>query len=649
MTVQDEIWAHLEETGETKRALSLRAGLNEKFVSNLLTRDGQKSRYTNLLALSHATGRDLVRAAGMASLTYDRLIGKLEADGRKVSVSRIRWIMRKENWYGNRVVCRHDVIDFFACHNAASLGLSPGSRSTYKSDLLAAIDGHRGRNRPRGIADIGGVWDECYRAALDAEMPTDCIRKAGPFFVYLFDRQILPENVTPDVLGEYFAYRLEHGVTTEAKCRKHVANIVTLIRHLATDPRTSRFGFGVVASPFTDRRDKFGVDDALARHLAERREQAGDAAFAEFAYLQKVAAETWGAGPTAHFARVLRDARVSPKPRDGCRWAQAERLVASLPEEWRPRLSEQIMLSRKGRAVLGKTIWSVDYTCSVVTALNRWAAYCTATEQPLRPTGTALHAYARKLTEPMDGKEPVSAGTAANYLQRILAGLAVATGGQFRSEVCEFVAADWQQKAAGTAAVTKTGSQLVGARTLYAFGFRLMEAARTRPVRGIGAATCFRNGLIFAVGAALPERARALTYLTFDRTLTLTDGTHVHVDLPGKALKCAEARKRSEGYDVIFENAGLASALHEYRAIFRPLFDDGDHLFPSVHGKPGAITPQHLGRLTGNLTEREFGVRIPLHRLRDNVATEAAENMVGGIYAAKTLLRVPRSSGHPFR
>ncbi|TDK43838.1 hypothetical protein [Antarcticimicrobium luteum] len=56
-------------------------------------------------------------------------------------------------------------------------------------------------------------------------------------------------------------------------------------------------------------------------------------------------------------------------------------------------------------------------------------------------------------------------------------------------------------------------------------------------------------------------------------------------------------------------------------------------------GKPDAITSKHLGRLTGNLTEREFGVRIPIHRLRDNVATEASENLIGGAYAAKTLLR----------
>jgi integrase len=220
-----------------------------------------------------------------------------------------------------------------------------------------------------------------------------------------------------------------------------------------------------------------------------------------------------------------------------------------------------------------------------------------------------------------------------------MAGLAVATGGRFRSDACDFVVADWRERARAQGATTKSGSQLVGASALYGFGFRVMAEANACPMRGIRAATLFRNGLILAVGAALPERARALTWLEFDRTLTLIDRTHIHVDLPGKALKYPEARKAREGYDVVFENRGLAEALHAYRADFRHIFDDGLHLFPSVHGKSGAITSKHLGRLTGALTEREFGVRIPIHRVRDNVATEASENLIGGAYAAKTLLR----------
>lgn len=377
----------------------------------------------------------------------------------------------------------------------------------------------------------------------------------------------------------------------------------------------------------------------LTDHLAARVDEVGAPAFAEFAYLQMVAARIWGAERTAHFTRVLRDARVSPKAQDKCPWQTAERLAGSLPVQWQTALLEQIAISRKGRAVFGRTIWSADYTKAVLAALGRWAAYCGSQGQDSVPTATSLDAYGRHLLRPDGDGQPITTGTAADYLQRIVAGLSVATRGQLRSNACDFVVADWRERSRVEGASTKTGSQLVGASALYGFGFRLMAEANARPMRSIRAATLFRNGLVLAVGAALPERARALTWLEFDRTLTLIDRTHINIGLPGEALKYPEARKAHEGYDVIFENAGLAEALLAYRSIYRPLFDDGLHLFPSVHGKRGAITSAHLGRLTGDITEREFGVRIPIHRLRDNVATEASENLIGGAYAAKTLLR----------
>lgn len=379
--------------------------------------------------------------------------------------------------------------------------------------------------------------------------------------------------------------------------------------------------------------------ERLRAHLSARRAAVGDTAFAEFAYLQKVAAETWGAGRTAHFARVLRDARVAPKLRRGCRWTAAEAQVASLPADWQQPLRDQIAISRSRRTILGRTPWSVDYTQSVLSALRRWVAYCRVRGLPLNPTATTLHGYAVHLVEPGSDATPRTAGTAANYSQRIMAGLSVATGGQFRSEACAFVVADWRERSRTEGAITKTGSQLVGASALYALGFRMIGAAQAQPMRGVGAATTFRNGLILAVGAALPERARALSWLEFDRTLVLLDDTHIHVTLPGQALKGPEARKARAGYDVVFQNPRLAMALHAYRAEYRPLFDDGLHLFPSVHGKPGGISSGQLGKLTGDLTEKEFGVRIPIHRVRDNVATEAAENLIGGAFAAKTLLR----------
>lgn len=78
---------------------------------------------------------------------------------------------------------------------------------------------------------------------------------------------ILPGQITTAILADYYAHRLETGVVTETKCRKHVGNVVTLLGHLETNPSTSSFGFLAVASPFPDRRDKFGVDTSALEAL----------------------------------------------------------------------------------------------------------------------------------------------------------------------------------------------------------------------------------------------------------------------------------------------------------------------------------------------------------------------------------------------
>jgi len=268
MSFRDEIRAHLAETGESKRALSLRAGLNARAITDILSIKGLKPRHSTLAALSETIDRDLLSTGtGSKPVTWGELIEKLEASGAKIPKSRVRWIMVKANWYGNKRVCRHDVIDFFAQHNAASLGLSQASRSTYKCDILAVIDRLSRRDRPRGVADIGGIWANAYAAVKDSDIPTDCRLKAGPFFVYLFDHGILPEQITSETLAGYYAYRLETGVVTDAKCRKHVGNVVTLLRHMQSDPSTSHLGFVAAASPFSDRRDKFGVDTIELKEL----------------------------------------------------------------------------------------------------------------------------------------------------------------------------------------------------------------------------------------------------------------------------------------------------------------------------------------------------------------------------------------------
>src|SRR5690606_12423066 len=123
----------------------------------------------------------------------------------------------------------------------------------------------------------------------------------------------------------------------------------------------------------------------------------------------------------------------------------------------------------------------------------------------------------------------------------------------------------WRERAALTGATAKTGAQLVGASRLYNLGFDLIEAARARPVRGLHAAKDFRNGLIFAIGTALPQRARALSALDFGSTLMLLDATTLHVRIPACMLKLREADKDGPAFDVVFRNDRLAAVLAEHR------------------------------------------------------------------------------------
>jgi integrase len=377
--------------------------------------------------------------------------------------------------------------------------------------------------------------------------------------------------------------------------------------------------------------------DALQTRLAERLAEVGAPALAEFAHVQKRAAEIWGAAPTAHFARVLREARVSRKAPVTSKYQKARSAVGRLPGAWQDVFQERITASETGRTVAGHAPWSADYLLAIINAVAAWISFCDARDMPIAPTGANLEKYARACVDRRD--DPVSERTATNYCQRIHAGYTLIDPG-YPSRGCEFVIRDWRERSRRRGTPTKTGAQLVTARAIYDLGFSLIDGARKRPMRGLHAAKDFRNGLILAVGTSLPERARALSCLAFEQSLFLLEAGHIHIRLPASALKMLERLKPgSDGRDTVFRNARLHAALCEYRAMYRPLFDDGDCLFPSMKARGMAISEAQIGRLTGNLTRAAFGTRIPVHRLRDNVATDAAEHLEGGVHAASTLLR----------
>jgi len=373
-----------------------------------------------------------------------------------------------------------------------------------------------------------------------------------------------------------------------------------------------------------------GQDD-LKHHLTGRLRQIGAPALMEFAYVQKVAAEEWGAERCAHFANVLRAARVTPKSPRRTSWQMAKVRLSDLPDQWQSIFAERIEVSEAGVRKKGQVLWSAAHTQNVIRALRGWVAYCRAQGIPMSPTGGTLDGYAREVAQ------KASVRTASDYISRILTGIKLVMPG-FSSQACEFVVCDWRERAAESVSMTKTGAQLVGASRIYDLGFDLMQKARSRRLRGLHAAKDFRNGILLSVAVALPQRARALSALAFGRTLRTPGDGLVHIHLPARMLKLPEDQKAGAPFDRTLSSQKLASALEEYRHYYRPLFDDGDSLFPSMHARGAAISEAQIGRLTGDLTERAFGVRVSIHRLRDNVATEASEQLASGGRAATALL-----------
>ncbi|QFT62029.1 site-specific integrase [Roseivivax sp. THAF30] len=369
----------------------------------------------------------------------------------------------------------------------------------------------------------------------------------------------------------------------------------------------------------------------LAAHLQDRFAAVGKSAWVEFAHVQRVAAEIWGPEATAHVGQVLRAARVFEKTKRKSDWELAEDAIERLPRRWRDALRAHAELSKQGARVKAARIWSAAHLRNVALVLARWVDHCDTSGLPMTPTGASLDAYASAIAN------RASARTASDYAARILSGFSIIAPG-FSSEACDFVVQDWKERAAKEGSSTKTGSQLVGVRRIYDLGFELMDAARARTVRGPQAAKEFRNGILLALATALPQRARAMSALASGTTLHLIGDNTIRIWLPAHLLKLSEDQKNGEPFERLLTSQKLCEAIEEYLEKFRPIFDDGTFLFPSSLNRGEVVTEKHLGRLAGDLTERAFGVRVSLHRLRDNVATDASELLSAGGRKAAYLL-----------
>lgn len=268
MDVAEALQRYLDETGESMRGLSLRAGLGEKAVSDIIRLKGSQPKYRTLQALSEKTGIDFSHCMKAPPVTFADLISRLTREGETRKASRIKWVCREAGWVPEtEVVCRRTVVDFFEKSNAARFGLTPGSYSTYKHEAIDIVSTSQVRARRSNVADLDGVLGEFHEALKKGEMEDWRVGLVGTFLVFLHDRAISPADVSSETLEEYYAYRLTISTKSEKRCKDHVKEIALFLRIVSQDPVLSRFGFRSVPHPFEKSNGKYGVDTAVIAHL----------------------------------------------------------------------------------------------------------------------------------------------------------------------------------------------------------------------------------------------------------------------------------------------------------------------------------------------------------------------------------------------
>jgi integrase len=277
MSLQDQIRKHLDTSGQSRRALSMQAGLNPKAVSDILNRPGHRPNRSTIQALGSAMG--VVLPAVEQRTTYAQLIARLsqktgdeKLDRRNATlVSRLNKVIHAAEWVPElEEVDRSRVIDCFARWSPATLGLSPGSFSTYKSDVLDAIDAGCGSNRKTSIRDVTGLYREIHVAIAESHLPRDMKLVSGSFLAFLDRAGLLPNEITQSVLRDYFSQRLAETTKTEVACRKHVKRVALLCTRLSSEPAFAVYRFPAVDHPFDDGRDKYGVPKSVLDGFLEQ-------------------------------------------------------------------------------------------------------------------------------------------------------------------------------------------------------------------------------------------------------------------------------------------------------------------------------------------------------------------------------------------
>jgi hypothetical protein len=365
-------------------------------------------------------------------------------------------------------------------------------------------------------------------------------------------------------------------------------------------------------------------------------------AYARFAVFQIAAGLAWGPEASAHLALTLRVSRVGKKAAPADRWARAEAAVARLPASRQPPFRTLLEFSRDRPGTRGALVWSAARIESVASALARFHDFAASAGQPPLPTAALCQGWAESLAP---GAAAISI---ASYLARVVDAFEKVLTPGIVYDAAAAVVDRWAVQSQDEPPRKGKAGRILPASDLDRLGFEMMAAADAAPLRRISEATLFRDGLLLALAATLPQRARALAALEFDSTVFLEADGVIRFAIPGEHLKQQERRKARRAFHACIRRPSLHRALARSRAVYRPMFDGGRWLWPSRLDQERGLTEKGLGTIIGDLTKERLGRRVSIHLVRDCVATEIVETdpIGGAVRAAGTLgHRDPRITG----
>ena len=117
-------------------------------------------------------------------------------------ISRLKAFLNAAGWVAEtEIVDRRRAIKKLSSWSAATLDIAENSFKTYKSDILAAISCHGGRNRPSGIRDVSGIYRDIHELLAESDYPNDLKFISGTFFHFLDERAIAPSDIGTETLA----------------------------------------------------------------------------------------------------------------------------------------------------------------------------------------------------------------------------------------------------------------------------------------------------------------------------------------------------------------------------------------------------------------------------------------------------------------